>query len=112
MPDYKKAWEDSVKYAHKLELELEKTKAYFAAELSAAKNDYGRYKQLESINTDLLDALDLLVGEDGDLFSDEAHSKARELIRKHKGEDDISDLIAGLERAADLFDDIQDRKGE
>ena len=56
--------------------------------------------------------LDLLVGEDGDLFSDEAHSKARELIRKHKGEDDIRDLIAGLERAADLFDDIQDRKGE
>ena len=41
---------------------------------------------LKSINAELLEALELLVGEDGDLFSDEAHSKARELIRKHKGE--------------------------
>ena len=34
------------------------------------------------------------------------------LTKETNGEDDISDLIAGLERAADLFDDIQDRKAK
>jgi len=50
MTDYKKAWEDSVTYSHKLELkvqELEKTETHFAAELKAAENDYKRYKLLE-----------------------------------------------------------------
>ena len=41
-----------------------------------------RFDTLEASNAELLDALELLVGEDGDLFSDEAHSKAREAIRK------------------------------
>ena len=36
----------------------------------------------QAINAELLESLELLVGEDGDLFSDEAHSKAREAIRK------------------------------
>ena len=41
-----------------------------------------RIIELEDKNTELLEALELLVGEDGDLFSNEAHSKAREAIRK------------------------------
>ena len=35
---------------------------------------------------ELVEALEMLVGVDGDLFSDEAHNKAREAIRKAKGE--------------------------
>ena len=34
------------------------------------------------------------------------------LTKEANGEDDISDLVAGLERAADLFDDIQERKAK
>ena len=41
-----------------------------------------RIRELSRSNTELLEALKLLVGEGGDLFSDEAHSKAREAIRK------------------------------
>ena len=48
MTDYKKAWEDSAKYAHKLELENANLKQQFEAELNAAKNDYKRYKKLKA----------------------------------------------------------------
>ena len=35
-----------------------------------------------------------------------------EAIRKHKGESDKSDLVAGLEHAVDLYDAIQERKAK
>ena len=60
---YKRAWEESAKYAHKLELrvqKLEKTEAHFEAELKAAENDYERYKKLTATNAALLEALERL----------------------------------------------------
>ena len=89
---YRKAWEDSAKYAHKLELELEKTGGYFRAELNAAKNDYSRNRQLETANADLLEALENLsgavhaVGYDTVSIIHPALLNANEAIRKHKGE--------------------------
>ncbi len=74
MTDYKKAWEDCAKYAHRLELELNETdqafanecattvywqeeakqlKIKFEAELNAAKNDYEHIKQLKAENARL-----------------------------------------------------------
>ena len=58
MTDYKKAWEDSAKYAHTLELENAKLKQQFEAELNAAKNDYARYKRLETENKILGNTID------------------------------------------------------
>ena len=63
LQEVRKAWEDSVKYAHKLELrvqELEKTEAHFEAELNATQNDYARYKLLKETNVELLEALETL----------------------------------------------------
>ena len=64
LQEAKKAWEDSVNYAHKLELrvqELEKTEGHFKAELNAAKNDYARHKELKATSASLLEALENLL---------------------------------------------------
>ena len=55
----RRAWSDCVSYANKLELEIDRLKIQFAAELNAAKNDYARYKQLKATNAELLEALRL-----------------------------------------------------
>ena len=88
---YKSAWEESAKYAHKLELrvqKLEKTEGHFKAELNAAKNDYDRYKKLEQTNAALLEALQNLhgaieaVGYDPNSIIKPASLNAAEAIRK------------------------------
>ena len=99
---YRKAWEDSAKYAHKLELELEKTGGYFRAELNAAKNDYSRNRQLETANAELLEACKEALEEieywHKDMLSEDERNHPRgsgwarvydnltEAIRQHKGE--------------------------
>ena len=50
--------------------------------LEAVASERDKARELQATNAELLEALESLVGEDGDLFSDEAHSKAREAIRK------------------------------
>ena len=80
--DYEKAWRQTGKHAHKIELELntaeqayanecaanvylqeeiKQLKVSFDAELNAAKNDYARYKQLEAENTALKREIEELV---------------------------------------------------
>ena len=77
-----------------------------------------RAEQLETANADLLEALENLsgavhaVGYDTTSIVHPSLLNANEAIRKHKGEDDISDLVAGLEHAADLCDAIQERKAK
>ena len=77
-----------------------------------------RIIELEDKNAELLEVLEELQKGIYDFVELPVYAKnfvyriTNEAIRKHRGEDNISDLVAGLERAADLFDDIQDRKGE
>ena len=75
---------------------------------------------LETANADLLEALEDVAkwienGEwwVGSPFKGGLDGNAiDEAIRKHKGESDTSDLVAGLEHAVDLYDAIQERKAK
>ena len=78
---------------------------------------------LETANAELLEALERIrdysrdildgtLGEQEHLDEGWVWRVTNDAIRKHKGEDDISDLVAGLEHAADLCDAIQERKAK
>ena len=90
------------------------------------RQDRPHKNRIEDINAELLEALDAYLsdhdtgryslGLDAGILPSICDCglcvAARKAIRKAKGADDISKLIAGLERAADLFDDIQERKAK
>ena len=63
---------------------MKKTRAYFRAELNAAKNDYSRNRQLETANAELLEALEYIY--DNADREDVVVAATERIIRKHKGE--------------------------